>query len=234
MPRQVAVILDGNRRWAAQKGLPVAVWHHAGGQKLAELVSFSMDWGVKVVSVFAFSTENWRRPKEEVDFLMKLFEDLFNTDPDWYASKGVQVRVIGDKSGLPKNLQVTIEKAEQLTKANSSFQLICAINYSGKYDITQACKSIAEKIKDGLMEPEDINKDLFEQHLLTNGTQFPEPDLLIRTSGEHRVSNFMLWQLAYSELVFIDKLWPDFAKEDYVEALKHFQKRERRYGGRPL
>ncbi|XAR58915.1 (2Z,6Z)-farnesyl diphosphate synthase [Bertholletia excelsa] len=162
MPQHVAVILDGNRRWAAQKGLPVTVGHYAGWQKLRELVSFSM--GVKVVSVFVFSTENWRRPKEEVDFLMKLFEHVLNADLDWYASKGVQARVIGDISGLPKNLQVIIEKAEEVTKANSNFQLICAIYYSGKYDITQACKSIVEKITDGLKEPEDINKDLFEQH----------------------------------------------------------------------
>lgn len=234
MPRHVAVIMDGNVRWARQRGLPGSAGHEAGVQSLRKLVGLCGKWGVKVLSVFAFSYDNWARPKVEVDFLMKLFERGIQSELDKFVREGIRISVIGDSSKLPTSLQKLISQAENDTKDNTKLQLIVAVSYSGKYDIVQACRNIAQKVKDEVVQVEEIDERLIEQELETNCTDYPYPDLLIRTSGELRVSNFLLWQLAYTELFFVRALWPDFGQEEFIEALKSFQQRNRRYGGRHL
>ncbi|XP_034687791.1 dehydrodolichyl diphosphate synthase 2 [Vitis riparia] len=232
MPEHVAVIMDGNVRWAQKRGLPAASGHQAGVRSLRELVELCCKWGIKVLSVFAFSYDNWSRSEGEVGFLMSLIERVVKAELPTFGREGIRVSVIGDVSKLPEQLQKLIIDVEETTKENSRLQFIVALSYSGQRDILQACKNIGHKVKDGLIEPEDINKSLIEQELQTNCTEFPFPDLLIRTSGELRVSNFMLWQIAYTELCFFSTLWPDFGKDEFVEALRSFQKRQRRYGGR--
>ncbi|XP_062085162.1 dehydrodolichyl diphosphate synthase 2 [Humulus lupulus] len=232
MPKHVAVIMDGNGRWAKQRGLPPGEGHKAGVESLRAVIEISARYGIKVLTVFAFSYDNWIRPKVEVEFLMSLFEEVIKSELDNFAREGIRVSVIGDSTKLPISLQKLIADAEEKTKENSIFQLIVAVSYSGKYDVLQACKSIAQKAKDGLVQVEDIDESLIEQELETNCTEFPYPDLLIRTSGELRVSNFLLWQLAYTELFFAPEFWPDFGKDGFVEALVSFQQRQRRYGGR--
>ncbi|KAK9755700.1 hypothetical protein RND81_01G044000 [Saponaria officinalis] len=234
MPRHVAVIMDGNVRWARKRGLPNGAGHEAGVRSLRGLVEMSCKWGIKVLTVFAFSYDNWVRPKVEVEFLMSLFERGIKSEIDNFKSQGIRISIIGDSSKLPTSLQELVAEAEETTKHNTRLQLIVAVSYSGKYDIIQACKNIARKAKDGNVEVEDIDEELIEQELETNCTEYPYPDLLIRTSGELRVSNFLLWQLAYTELFFVRALWPDFGEDEFVEALTSFQQRNRRYGGRDL
>ncbi|KAL2541020.1 Dehydrodolichyl diphosphate synthase 2 [Abeliophyllum distichum] len=231
MPKHIAVILDGNRRWAKERGLSVQSGHRAGGRVMKALACLSSRWGIEVLSLFAFSTENWRRSKEEVDFLMSLFEEVIQTYEDEFAGSNIRISVIGDKSKLPESLQKMIATAEESTGGNTGLHLLVAINYSGRYDIMQASRSIARKVKDGVVQVEDINETTFEKELETNCVEFPNPDLLIRTSGEQRISNFYLWQLAYTEVFFAKKNLPDLEEEDFIEALTSFQKRERRFGG---
>ncbi|KAB2065522.1 hypothetical protein ES319_A09G094800v1 [Gossypium barbadense] len=232
MPKHVAVIMDGNGRWARQRGLATSAGHEAGVKALRELVELCCQWGIQVLTVFAFSYENWIRPKVEVDFLMSLFERALKSEVESFSRGGIRISVIGDSTKLPTSLQKLINEVEETTKHNSRLQLIVAVSYSGKYDVVQACRSIAEKAKDGQIQLDDINESLIEQELETNCTEHPYPDLLIRTSGELRVSNFLLWQLAYTELFFAQELWPDFRKDEFVDALSSYQQRQRRYGGR--
>ncbi|KAF8397299.1 hypothetical protein HHK36_016212 [Tetracentron sinense] len=232
MPKHVAVVMDGNVRWARKRGLPPGSGHEAGVRSLRELIELCCKWEIRVLTVFAFSSDNWFRPKVEVDFLMSLFEKGIKEELENFVRENIRISVIGDSSKLPKSLQKLITDTEEITKNNSGLQLIVAASYSGQYDIVQACQSIAHKVKDGVIQPEDINKSLIEQELETNCTEFPYPDLLIRTSGELRVSNFLLWQLAYTELFFARSLWPDFGEADFVEALHSYQQRQRHYGGR--
>ncbi|XWS52999.1 hypothetical protein CRYUN_Cryun11dG0120200 [Craigia yunnanensis] len=168
----------------------------------------------------------------EVDFLLSLFERALKSETETFSRGGIRISVIGDSSKLPPSLQELINEVEEMTEENSKLQLIVAVSYSGKYDVVQACRSIAEKAKDGHIQLEEINESLIEQELETNCTEFPYPDLLIRTSGELRVSNFLLWQLAYTELFFVQELWPDFGKDEFIDALSSYQQRQRRYGGR--
>ncbi|KAI8556969.1 hypothetical protein RHMOL_Rhmol05G0297700 [Rhododendron molle] len=217
MPEHVAVIMDGNRRWARTRGLPAVAGYEAGLRALKEMVELCCRWRIRVLTVFAFSSDNWLRPKVEVGFLMR---------------DNIRFSCIGDTSKLPDPVKELITYAEERTKHNSGLQLIVAVSYSGKYDIVQACQSIALKVKDGVIEPEDINEFLIEQELQTNCAEIPNPDLLIRTSGELRVSNFLLWQLAYTELYFTQSHWPDFGETEFVMALRSFQQRQRRYGER--
>ncbi|KAK6943120.1 Decaprenyl diphosphate synthase-like [Dillenia turbinata] len=231
MPKHVAVIMDGNRRWAKQRGLSMELGYEAGLKSLRELLKSCCNLGIRVLTVFAFSADNWSRPKVEVDFLMSLFGRGTEDELKNFVREDIRVSVIGDSSKLPTNLKEQIIDAEEATKNNSRLHLIVAISYSGQYDIVQACHNIALKVKDGLLEPSDINQSLIEQELETNCTIFPYPDLLIRTSGELRVSNFLLWQLAYTELFFAKALWPDFGEAELLEALQSFQQRRRRYGG---
>ncbi|KAK6120270.1 hypothetical protein DH2020_045961 [Rehmannia glutinosa] len=234
MPRHVAVIMDGNRRWARMKGLPVGLGYEAGVRSLRRIVELCGKWGISVLTVFAFSSDNWFRPKVETDLLMGLFESGLRNELQHLNSAYVRISIIGDSSKLLKPLRVLLADAMETTKNNSRLHLIIAVNYSGQSDVVQACQNLALKVKDGLIEPEDINEFLVERELETNCTDFPYPDLLIRTSGELRISNFLLWQLAYTELHFTNSLWPDFGEDEFLEALCSFQKRQRRYGGRNL
>ncbi|KAL3829469.1 hypothetical protein ACJIZ3_018271 [Penstemon smallii] len=207
--------MDGHRRWAKNNMLTEEQGHRAGGKAIKELAKTCSNFGVK----------------EEVGFLMSFFHERGKEDLDEIMRNEIRVSVMGDKSKLPQSLQSLIFFAEEYTKANKGMHIVVAVNYGGRYDIIAASKKIATKVRDGVLQVEEINEAIFEQHLGTNGLEFPNPDLLIRTSGESRVSNFMLWQLAYSELYFANKLFPDFGEDDFVEALRVFQKRHRRYGG---
>lgn len=232
MPRHVAVIMDGNRRWARTKGLPTHMGYEAGLRAMRRAVELCSKWGIQVLTVFAFSSDNWVRPKVETDFLMGLFERGLRDEIQYLMSAGVRISLIGDSSKLLKSLRVIITKAMESTAKNTRLHLIIAVNYSGQNDIVQACQKLAVKVKDGLIKPEDINRLSVERELETNCTDLPSPDLLIRTSGELRISNFLLWQLAYTELHFVHSYWPDFGEDELREALFSFQKRQRRYGGR--
>lgn len=235
MPRHVAVVMDGNARWARARGLPSAAGHEAGRRALQETVRLSRAWGIRALTAFAFSHENWSRPKVEVDFLMRLFERLIHDSVAEFLREGIRLRVIGDCSRLPVALQKTVREAEEATRNNSQLDLILAISYSGRRDIVQACRNLAQKVHGNLLRPEDIDESLFADELETScAAEFPYPDLLIRTSGELRLSNFLLWQSAYSELFFTNTLWPDFGEADYLEALSSFQSRDRRFGLRKL
>ncbi|KAI3667016.1 hypothetical protein L6452_42058 [Arctium lappa] len=230
MPKHVAVVMDGNRRWARSRGLMPEAGYLAGAAALKAVVDLCSKWGIQILTVFAFSSDNWLRPKVEVDFLMKLLETALKDEVAYTLREDIRLSVIGDSSKLPKSLQEFITYSENTTKDNSHLNLVLAINYSGKYDIVQACQSIALKVKDGIVEPEEINEFMIENELGMNSKRFPHPDLLIRTSGELRLSNFFLWQLAYTELYFTEALWPDFGEAELLHALYAFQKRPRRYG----
>ncbi|XP_073157330.1 cis-prenyltransferase 4, chloroplastic-like [Henckelia pumila] len=232
MPSHVAVIMDGNRRWARMRGLPSGSGYEAGARALRRLVELCCKWGIRVLTVFAFSSDNWVRPKMETNFLMGLLERGLRNELQHLIREKVRISLVGDCTKLPKPLQALLSEAAETTKNNSQLHLILAVNYSGQNDLVQACQNIAQKVKDGLIEPEDIDKFLLESELETNCTDFPNPDLLIRTSGELRISNFLLWQLAYTELYFANSLWPDFGEDEFVKALLSFQQRQRRYGGR--
>ncbi|XP_051113477.1 (2Z,6Z)-farnesyl diphosphate synthase CPT6, chloroplastic-like isoform X2 [Andrographis paniculata] len=232
MPKHVAVILDGNRRWAKARGFPVELGHVEGKRVMMEIAFLSCKWDVKVLSLFCFSTENWSRPQEEVDNLMTLLEEVVQTYLVDFFSYNIRISVMGDRAKLPESLIKVINMAEENTKGNKGLHILIAINYSGQYDIVKATKNIVLKVKSGIVEIEDINKSLIEEELETSCAKYPIPDLLIRTSGEQRISNFMLWQMAYTELVFSKKMFPEFEEQDYVEALLSFQKRDRRFGGK--
>ncbi|MCD7465223.1 Dehydrodolichyl diphosphate synthase [Datura stramonium] len=231
--KHVAVIMDGHRRWAKLRGLPQEQGQLAGAEKMKFLTRLCSKWGVKVFTVFAFSTENWLRPKEEVDFLMNLFLEMAISSDylDECIRDGRRVSIIGDRSILSKSLCEALTLVEEKTKTNSGLHVMVAINYGGRHDIIQATKRIASKVNNGLIKVNDIDQNLFEQELETHCVEFPHPDLLIRTSGEQRISNFMLWQLAYTELYFAKKKFPDMEEADFVEAFMSFQPRNRRYGG---
>nr|AGK82812.1 cis-prenyl transferase 1 [Solanum pimpinellifolium] len=224
MPKHIALIMDGNRRWAKDKGLEVYEGHKHIIPKLKEICDISSKLGIQIITAFAFSTENWKRSKEEVDFLLQMFEELY----DEFSRSGVRVSIIGCKSDLPMTLQKCIALTEETTKGNKGLHLVIALNYGGYYDILQATKSIVNKAMNGLLDVEDINKNLFDQEL---ESKCPNPDLLIRTGGEQRISNFLLWQLAYTEFYFTNTLFPDFGEEDLKEAIMNFQQRHRRFGG---
>ncbi|KNA08428.1 hypothetical protein SOVF_162660 [Spinacia oleracea] len=231
MPKHLAVILDGNRRWAKKRGLVPVAGYEAGLATIGDFFSLCQTWKIPVVSLFMFSSENWLRPKEEVEYLLELFEGSLKHYLSRYCRRnGGRVSVIGDRSTLPDSLQKAIEEIEEETKDNKGMHLVMAMSYSGQNDIVHACQTIATKVKDGLLQPEDITKSLFEQNLQTNVTDVPAPDLLIRTSGEIRISNYYLWQSAYSEMYFTDTLWPDFGEDEFLKALLVYQQRGRRFG----
>ncbi|KAK1264913.1 Dehydrodolichyl diphosphate synthase 2 [Acorus gramineus] len=233
MPRHVAMIMDGNGRWAMSRGLPVSAGHQAGFRALKEAVRLTCRWGIPFLTVFAFSDDNWLRSEVEVDFLLRLFEGVLRENIEEFVREGIRFSIIGDSSKLPKTLQDLANYAVQITRNNSRLGLSVAMSYSGRNDIVQACKKIAQKVKDGLLQPEDITELTVAQSLETNNSiDCPYPDLLIRTSGELRLSNFLLWQSAYTELFFAQSLWPDFGEAEYLEALHAFQNRKRRFGRR--
>ncbi|RID75665.1 hypothetical protein BRARA_B02699 [Brassica rapa] len=230
MPKHVAIILDGNRRWAEKRGLGPSQGQEAGARTVMENVKDYFSMGINTVSLFAFSTENWGRPGDEVKYIMDMFEKIVKSEMPNLRRYGVKVSVIGKRTNIPESLLHLIGEAEEATKNNKEKQLIVALDYSGKFDILQACKSLAEKAKNGLINVEDIDENLMDKELMTSCSEFPNPDLLIRTSGEQRISNFYLWQSAYTELYFPSVLWPDFGGAEYLEALDWYQKRQRRFG----
>ncbi|NJO79255.1 MAG: di-trans,poly-cis-decaprenylcistransferase [Cyanobacteria bacterium RM1_2_2] len=227
LPRHVAVIMDGNGRWAKQRGLPRIMGHRRGVDTLKDILRCCKDWGIQALTAYAFSTENWGRPTEEVDFLMTLFERVLRQELREMMEEDVQIRFVGNLNALPKSLQLEIERSMQQTQQNRGIQFTVATNYGGRQEILQACRAIATKVQQGLLQPEEIDEALFEHHLYTAGGDL---DLMIRTSGEMRISNFLLWQVAYAELYVTDTLWPDFNRTEFHRALSTFQQRDRRFG----
>ncbi len=228
-PLHVAVIMDGNGRWAKARGLPRSFGHRSGVQALKRTVEAAPDLGIERLTVFGFSTENWRRPAQEISDLMGLLKSYVNSDLDRLAREGVNVRILGQRIGLPADILEVIERAERRTAQNDRFKLQVAFNYGGRADIVEAARSIALDIKAGVLQPEEVSEELFATRLST--AECPPPDLIIRTSGERRISNFLLWEAAYAEFVFQDVLWPDYGAEELKAAVDEYQKRKRRYGG---
>jgi undecaprenyl diphosphate synthase len=231
LPKHVAVIMDGNGRWATRQGLPRIAGHRRGARVLKELLRCCKDWGIGSLTAYAFSTENWRRPTEEVDFLMMLFERMLRKELSEMHQEGVRIRFIGDLSTLHVSLRREIERAMAETANNEGIEFNVAMNYGSRSEITRACREVAERIHQGELSPEAITEELLAGHLYTNGSC--DPDLLIRTSGEQRLSNFLLWQLAYTEMHFTDALWPEFDRAEFHKALLAYQNRERRFGAVP-
>ncbi len=229
LPQHVAVIMDGNGRWATRRGLPRSVGHRKGVDTLKALLRCCKDWGIRALTAYAFSTENWSRPLEEVEFLMALFERVLRQELDEMIKEEVKICFVGNLHELPPKLQDMIDHSMEATKYNGGIQFTIAKNYGGRQEITNACRQIAGKVQQGLLDLESIDESLVESHLYTTGSC--DPDLLIRTSGEMRLSNFLLWQTAYSELYVTDTLWPDFDRTEFYYALKSYQQRDRRFGG---
>lgn len=229
VPRHVAIILDGNGRWAKKRMLPRNAGHAAGSKNVEKICAVAWDMGIEYVTMYAFSTENWSRPKEEVDALMKLLHSYLKDCLKTSKKNNMQVRVIGDISKLDKDLQERIIELERVSAENTGLHFQVALNYGSRDEIKRSIISIANEVKDGSLLPEDITEDIISSHLDTSG--IPDPDLMIRTSGEQRLSNYLLWQLAYAEFYFTDVLWPDFSKKDLQKAVEFYQSRDRRFGG---
>lgn len=227
-PRHVAIIMDGNNRWAKKRFLPGIAGHKAGVKAVREVIETCADAGVEVLTLFAFSSENWRRPADEVSALMELFMAALRREVNKLDSNGIRLKILGELSRFHPDLQAAIARAEQQTAENTRFTLQIAANYGGRWDIAQAAQHLAQQVKDGQLEPQQISEALINQHLVTHNG--PEPDLLIRTGGEQRISNFLLWQMAYTEFYFTDLYWPDFKRQAMQDALDSFTTRERRFG----
>ena len=230
LPRHVAIIMDGNGRWAKQHMLKVAMGHRAGVEALRSIIRESSDLGIEALSLFAFSTENWRRSETEVAALMQLLLEYFSSEIDELDENNVHIRILGEKEGLPAPQREALYRAEERTKDNTGLNLCIAINYGGRQELVRAARILAEKVRAGEMAPEDIDEQALSDCLYTGG--LPDVDLLIRTSGEMRLSGFLLYQCAYAEFEFPETLWPDFTLEDYHRALEVFASRDRRFGGR--
>jgi len=228
LPEHVAVIMDGNGRWAKKKGNQRIFGHKNGVKAVRETVEAAGEIGVKYLTLYAFSTENWNRPKQEVDALMSLLVSTINSESGTLMENNVRLKSIGDIKGLPKSVQQNLSEIIQKTEKNSGLTLILALNYSARWEILDAIKNIVTESKSIDFDVESINNEFFEKYL--NTYEIPDPDLLIRTSGEYRISNFLVWQIAYTELFFTDVLWPDFNKEEFYKAIISYQKRERRFG----
>lgn len=229
IPAHVAIIMDGNGRWAKKRAMPRVAGHHEGMKTVRKVTRFASDLGIKVLTVYAFSTENWKRPKPEVDFLMRLPVEFLGSFLPEMMERNVRVEMIGDPSLLPKHTQKALFEAMEETKNNTGLILNFALNYGSRSEMVSAMKNMMQKIQDGQLKIDEVDEACMTAHLMT--AHLPEPDLLIRTSGEVRLSNFMLWQLAYTEFWFTDTLWPDFSEETLLEAVENYQKRNRRYGG---
>ena len=227
--RHVAIIMDGNGRWAAKRGLPRTAGHKRGVDTVKETVKSAIDLKIPFLTLFSFSSENWSRPKPEVDELMRLMKTFLVREEDTLHKANVRIRMIGAPLEASSELYQMIKKAEVKTQHNTGLQLTVAFNYGGRDELTRAAKEIANKVKSGALQPEEITEDLFGSFLDTSG--LPDPDLLIRTSGEYRISNFLLWQLAYAEFVFLECNWPEFNKDKFQEAIDIYHSRDRRYGG---
>ena len=231
-PRHVAIIMDGNGRWAAERRLPRIEGHRRGVEAVRRTVEAAGDLGITHLTLFSFSSENWSRPAEEIRDLFGLLRRFIRRDLADLHKNGVRIRIFGSRNDLDDDIQRMLDDAVELTKKNSALNLTIAFNYGSRNEIARAATRIAEDVKAGVLAPEDMTEDLFGSYLDTDG--LPDPDLLIRTSGELRLSNFLLWQLAYTEFVFVDTYWPDFNKTHFEEAIAEFQRRNRRFGGRTV
>ena len=229
IPRHVAIIMDGNRRWAKKKGLPNIVGHRQGVKSIERVLEAAEESGVKILTLYAFSTENWKRSKKEVRALMKLIGYYLDSEYKRLVDKNIKLMAIGRMDGFTPALRRKIEKVKKLTEANSGVILNLALNYGARDEIAGASRKIAEDVKSGKIKTSDVSEELFSKYLYTNA--LPDPDLLIRTGGEFRVSNFLLWQICYTELYVTEKFWPDFNKNDFEKAICTYTKRERRLGG---
>lgn len=230
LPRHVAIIMDGNNRWARRRGLPGTAGHKAGVEGIRAVLRSCRQHGIEVLTLFAFSSENWLRPAAEVSALMRLFSSYLNSEVRKLQEDNVRLRFIGERSRLKPALQRKMAEAERLTAANSGATLVIAVDYGGRWDVVTAARTLAERVARGELSPADIDERSFDA--CTSLADLPPPDLLIRTAGEQRISNFLLWQLAYAELYFTDTLWPDFGELDMARALQAYARRERRFGGR--
>ena len=228
LPKHIAVIMDGNGRWAKERGKPRIFGHQSAIQSVREINEACAELGVRYLTLYTFSTENWKRPIDEVSGLMRLFGQTMRNETATLIKNGIRLRVSGDMDMMPKDTLRMLNETLEKTKDCSKMTLNLALSYSGRWEITEAARKIAHEAKEGRLDPESITEDVFSNHLVM--ADMPDPELLIRTSGELRISNFLLWQLAYSELFFTDKYWPDFRKEDLYEAILNFQHRERRFG----
>lgn len=229
-PAHIAIIMDGNRRWARQKNLDIREGHKKGAETLEKIAKYCNKIGIKYLTVYAFSTENWKRSSEEVGALMILLQNYLNDFSKRANTENIKIKVLGDISVLSKGMQNSINKAMERTKENTGLTLNIAFNYGGRAEITYALKQIAEKIKNNELSIDDISEDLISNHLYTKGQL--DPDLLIRTSGELRTSNFLPWQIAYTEFYFDNKYWPDFSEEDLLKAIEIYEGRNRKFGGK--
>ncbi len=229
IPEHVAIIMDGNGRWATKRGFPRSFGHNEGVNVLKEIIKVSKKLGCKVLTVYAFSTENWSRPNKEVDFLINLFEKVLKKEIDEIHQESIKIKFIGDLSPFSKNLKSVIDNSEALTGNNKSFTLNVCVNYGGRQEIVKVAQEIAKKSLSGEINPGEVNEELINSELLTQGVN--DPELLIRTSGEKRISNFLLWQLAYSEIYISEVLWPDFDESEFFKAIIDYQSRNRRFGG---
>jgi len=228
LPRHVAIIMDGNGRWAKQQGKIRTFGHQSGVIAVRDTVEGAAELGIEVLTLYAFSTENWNRPKFEIDALMHLLVQSITKETPKLMENNIRLATIGDMESLPKSVAKNLQKCIDKTSGNKRMTLVLALSYSSRWEITHAMKNIAEKVKNGELNPSEINEELISQHL--NTASWPDPELLIRTSGEARISNYLLWQIAYAELYFTDQLWPDFRREDFYKAIIDFQSRERRFG----
>ena len=230
MPKHIAIIMDGNRRWARERGLEPKQGHKEGAKTLEKIVRYANKIGLKYITVYAFSTENWKRSEDEVGALMILLQRYLDNYSKRADTENIKVKVLGDITRLSEGMQKSIKKCMERTKNNTGVTFNIALNYGGRNEILSAVKKIAYEVKNGNINVEEITEDTISNNLYTAGE--PDPDLLIRTSGELRLSNFLLWQLAYTEFLFIDKNWPDFSEEDINEAIEVYQKRNRKFGGK--
>jgi len=228
LPGHVAVIMDGNGRWAHRRGRERIFGHHQGVKAVRKTIEAAAQLGIRFLTLYAFSTENWNRPDEEVSALMDLMVESINNETHTMVEKEISLKVIGDLSRLSENVRNRLFETMKITSEGKRMTLIVALSYSSRWEISEACRRIAQAVKEGKMNLDEINEQTVSESLTTS--HIPDPELMIRTSGEKRISNFLLWQLAYSELYFTEKLWPDFGKEDFYKAVADFQKRERRYG----
>ena len=229
IPQHIAIILDGNGRWAKKKGMPRTYGHTQGSKNVERICEDAYKMGVKYLTVYAFSTENWKRPKEEVDTLMNLLRNYMKTCLKTAEKNRMRVRVLGDKTALDEDIRTRIAELEEATKNNDGLNFQIALNYGSRDEMVRAMRKMCMECKEGKIDPDQINEGLFESYLDTH--DIPDPELMIRTSGEQRLSNYLLWQLAYSEFYFTDVLWPDFTKEDLAKAIEYYNGRERRFGG---
>jgi undecaprenyl diphosphate synthase len=228
VPQHIAIIMDGNGRWANRRQLPRIAGHRAGVENVRVIVERCAEFGIKVLTLFAFSSENWRRPPTEVRLLLELFSVALEQEVERLDNNGVRLQIIGDRAGFPRKLQRKIDRAEKLTEANEALTLVIAANYGGRWDVTQATRRVAEEVSVGNLAPTEITEDTISKYLCV--TNLPAPDLFIRSGGEQRISNYLLWQLAYTELYFTECLWPDFDAAEFDRALQSYALRQRRFG----